>query len=241
MIATAKLNYKYFILCGWVAFCAMGFAAQNEADTLVRVGQDGVEQPKFTKRVAPQYPARAIKERLEGYVILEVTLRKSGEVDDIVVLRRLTQSKYGFEENAIAAVKQWLFEPALKDGEPVDARMTLKIDFVLDGKGQQLELLFWDVADHQPWQKRPEAFMDKQYFKAAHESSHLQTLISVRIDGNGEVIDFELEPDFLDHFSNADMMFQKIETALAAITWKPSSNEGEGLQTNINLLIPVPL
>jgi protein TonB len=101
------------------------------ADTIARVGQVGVEPPVFIKRVPPSYPERAIKIKLQGYVILEAILRKDGSVDDIKVLRGLGKGKFGFEDEAIQALKKWSFLPGKVSGRPADVRMTLKIDFVL--------------------------------------------------------------------------------------------------------------
>lgn len=104
---------------------------EPQGDTIARVGEVGVEPPVFTKKVQPSYPERAIKIRLQGYVILEAILRKDGSVDDIKVLRGLGKGKFGFEEKAAAALKQWTFLPGKVNGKPADVRMTLKIDFVL--------------------------------------------------------------------------------------------------------------
>jgi len=104
---------------------------EPQGDTIARVGEVGVEPPVFTKKVQPKYPERAIKIRLQGYVILEAILRKDGSVDDIKVLRGLGKGKFGFEEEAAAALRQWEFLPGKVNGKPADVRMTLKIDFVL--------------------------------------------------------------------------------------------------------------
>lgn len=101
-------------------------------DTIARVGEAGVEPPVFTKRVKPKYPERAIKIRIQGYVILEGILRKDGTVDDIKVLRGLGKGKFGFEEAAAAALRQWEFLPGKVNGKAADVRMTLKIDFVIN-------------------------------------------------------------------------------------------------------------
>ncbi len=103
----------------------------NTGDTIARVGQVGVEQPVFTKRVTPKYPERAVKIKLQGYVILEAILRKNGDIDGIKVLRPLGKGKFGFEDEAITALKKWVFLPGKVNGHPADVRMTLKIDFVL--------------------------------------------------------------------------------------------------------------
>lgn len=104
---------------------------EPQGDSIARVGQVGVEPPIFTKKVSPRYPDRAVKIRLQGYVILEAILRKSGEVDDIKVLRGLGKGKFGFEDEATQALQQWEFLPGKVNGKPADVRMTLKIDFVL--------------------------------------------------------------------------------------------------------------
>ena len=111
------------------------FDIPNEApDTtkeIARVGQVGVEAPIFTRQVAPEYPAKGLMVRLEGYVLLEAILRKSGEIDSISVLRGLGKGKFGFEEAAIAALEKWEFIPGAFNSKPADIRMTLKVDFKL--------------------------------------------------------------------------------------------------------------
>jgi len=104
---------------------------EPQGDTIARVGQTGVEPPVFTKKVRPKYPERAIKIKLQGYVILEAVLRKDGTVDDIKVLRGLGKGKFGFEEAAIQALEKWQFLPGKVNNKAADVRMTLKIDFVL--------------------------------------------------------------------------------------------------------------
>jgi len=100
-------------------------------DTIARVGQIGVEAPIITRRVLPKYPEKAVKVRLTGYVILEAVLGKDGSVRDIKVLRGLGRGKFGFEEAAMDALKQWEFLPGSVNGNAADVRMTLKIDFML--------------------------------------------------------------------------------------------------------------
>jgi protein TonB len=104
---------------------------EPQGDTVARVGMVGVEPPIFTNKVPPEYPEKAIKIKLQGYVILEAILRKDGSVDDIKVLRGLGKGKFGFEDEAIKALKRWQFLPGKVNNRPADVRMTLKIDFVL--------------------------------------------------------------------------------------------------------------
>ena len=78
----------------------------------------------------PTYPESARKEKVSGQVVLQVVVRKDGTVGDIQVLRS-PGSKYGFDEAAIAVVKEWRFKPGLQNGKPVDVYFTEVVDFVL--------------------------------------------------------------------------------------------------------------
>jgi hypothetical protein len=42
--------------------------------------------------------------------------------------------QYGAEEATIDAVKQWKFQPAMKDGKPVAVRMAAFVDFKRPGQ-----------------------------------------------------------------------------------------------------------
>ena len=68
--------------------------------------------------------------RLEGSVILQAVVRRDGTVGELHVLR-CTEPNMGFEEAAMDAVVQWLYEPATQDGRPVDVFFTVFVDFSL--------------------------------------------------------------------------------------------------------------
>jgi TonB family protein len=105
---------------------------ERSAAQIAMVGAAGVEPPVFTKRVPPEYPQKGVEIRLQGYVILQAILRKSGAIDDIQVLRGLGQGKFGFEDEAIASLQQWQFLPGKVNGRPADVRMNLRVDFILN-------------------------------------------------------------------------------------------------------------
>ena len=95
----------------------------------------GVEPPIIIKRVMPLYPPKAVKIKITGYVILEAVLRRDGSVSDIKILRGLAQGKFGFEEAAADAVRQWEFLPGKVNGQNADVMMNLKIDFMISNDG----------------------------------------------------------------------------------------------------------
>jgi TonB family protein len=93
-----------------------------------RVGGD-VKAPRVVHRVNPVYPEAARHERISGIVILEVLIGKDGRVKDTAVLKGLPD---GLSEAALAAVKQWEFEPATLNGQPVDVIFNLTTNFKID-------------------------------------------------------------------------------------------------------------
>jgi protein TonB len=67
-------------------------------------------------RVAPQYPAVALRQGLEGHVIVEFTVLRTGAVADIAVVES-THSV--FERAAIEAAGKFRYKPRVVDGETI--------------------------------------------------------------------------------------------------------------------------
>jgi TonB family protein len=84
---------------------------------------------------APLYPPAAEAARFEGKVYLELIVMADGSVGNVRVVE-CTHTKLGFEEASIKAVKQWRFEPAILDGEPVDYTMQFDLNFRSSGPGR---------------------------------------------------------------------------------------------------------
>jgi eukaryotic-like serine/threonine-protein kinase len=94
--------------------------------TPVRVGA-GVRQPRRTHHVDPRYPAAAYAARAEGTVKVEITIGRDGRVADA----RVVQSVPALDEAALAAVRQWQFEPTILAGQPVAVIDTVDVPFAL--------------------------------------------------------------------------------------------------------------
>jgi TonB family protein len=93
-----------------------------------RVG-GAVKAPKILRRVEPTYPVEARQARVSGIVIIEALIDRTGAVSDAVVLKPLP---FGLGDEAVKAVRQWQFEPATVDGQPVDVLFNLTVNFRLD-------------------------------------------------------------------------------------------------------------
>jgi periplasmic protein TonB len=78
--------------------------------------------PKLIKRVEPVYSGS----KLRGTVRLSLFVTQSGNVRTIKVIRRLDTS---LDRNAIQAVSQWRYQPALIDGRPAIVQITEDVAF----------------------------------------------------------------------------------------------------------------
>lgn len=79
--------------------------------------------------VAPIYPeeSRALKE--EGTVLLRVVVEASGKPSDVRVER--SSGSPSLDASAVQAVTQWVFKPAMKGREPVQATALVPVVFSL--------------------------------------------------------------------------------------------------------------
>jgi TonB family protein len=89
---------------------------------------DGVSQPKVIYKQEPQYTEEAKDEKIEGTVALQVVISTTGYAENIRVTRSLDP---GLDANAITAVSNWQFKPAMKDGQPVPVFATIEVTFHL--------------------------------------------------------------------------------------------------------------
>jgi protein TonB len=90
----------------------------------------GVTLPQPTRQVKAEYTAEAMRQMIEGDVLLGVVVKADGSVGAVDVKESL-DSVYGLDDNAVKAMKQWAFKPGTKDGKPVGVRVEVKMKFTL--------------------------------------------------------------------------------------------------------------
>lgn len=108
--------------------CAAIGAAQDDA-TVYAPGKE-VTVPRVRKEVKPRYTDEAKAANVQGTVGLDVVVLKDGTVGDVRVARSL-DAVHGLDEQAVKAMKQWLFDPGKKDGKPVPVRVDVELTFTL--------------------------------------------------------------------------------------------------------------
>jgi TonB family protein len=86
--------------------------------------------PKLQSNVQPEYPARARELGVSALVVLELDIDATGHVEKATVAQGADPAGYGFDEAALLAAKQLLFEPATEGGQPVPVRIQYRLRFV---------------------------------------------------------------------------------------------------------------
>ena len=120
-------------LAGAVAFLLGGGAllaqdaTDKSPDTVYAVG-NGVTAPKAVYIPDPQYTESARKKKIKGTVIIAMIVTAEGKVRELKVIKSLDP---GLDEQAVAAVSTWRFEPATKDGKPVAVHLPVQVTFRL--------------------------------------------------------------------------------------------------------------
>jgi TonB family protein len=84
--------------------------------------------PVPLRKVDPKYIPAAVAERVEGNVRLVAVIGKDGRVDAVRLLRHLDDR---LDQSALEAMSKWQFEPALRDGQPVEVDALIEIPFRL--------------------------------------------------------------------------------------------------------------
>jgi protein TonB len=108
-----------------IAGLAVGLRAQDIVDA-----GPGVILPTVITQVRPEYTAEAQAQRIEGKVLLAAVVLADGTVDNVSVDRSLDM-RYGLDQQAVKALKQWSFKPGTKDGKAVGVRIHVEMSFTL--------------------------------------------------------------------------------------------------------------
>jgi protein TonB len=78
--------------------------------------------------VKAQFTDEARRRNISGDVLLEIVVTRDGRVGDVKVLQGLGA---GLDERALAAVRQWQFAPARRQGQAVDVVVEVAVEFTL--------------------------------------------------------------------------------------------------------------
>jgi TonB family protein len=72
--------------------------------------------PKCTRCQPPEFTDAARKAHWQGNLLMKLAIDEQGQVTSAITL---AGAPYGVDEGAIATLRQWQFQPATKDGQPI--------------------------------------------------------------------------------------------------------------------------
>ena len=148
--------YRLNRLCATVALCSVAFLATRAQDKSAETNpapaasantdtkksgpvseQEKMDPPtpqvggSVTPPVAihmanPKYTAQARKAKFSGQVVVSMIVGTDGEPRDVHILRGVGM---GLDEEAMKAVKQYKFKPAMQNGKPVAVYVNVQVNF----------------------------------------------------------------------------------------------------------------
>lgn len=88
-----------------------------------------VTVPKQVKNVYPRFTPDALRAKVQGVVGMEAIVLPDGTVGEVRVVRSLDK-RYGLDDEAVKALKQWEFTPGKnKDGISVPVVIDVEMSF----------------------------------------------------------------------------------------------------------------
>jgi protein TonB len=92
----------------------------------IRVG-GGVQQTKLVSQPRPTYPLEAKQARIQGVVKLSAIIGKDGAIQHLEVV----SGHPLLIPSALDAVRQWVYQPTLLNGQPVEVMTDIDVNYTL--------------------------------------------------------------------------------------------------------------
>ncbi len=117
---------RYFLSISFAVKKAGQYDEKEFSKVIPRI--DTTQTPEPVRKVIPVYPPNCMEEKIEGKVLLRVSINKQGQVADVELIN---STHPDMDHAAIEALKQWKFEPAMKKDKPVAVEFPVIVDFKL--------------------------------------------------------------------------------------------------------------
>jgi TonB family protein len=113
----------------WLRMGVAAGAAQTQAPKALSVNSSVMEGNLISKK-DPVYPAeaKANKDTIDGPVVLSVVISKEGIPERVSVKQSL---RADYDRSAIDAVKEWRWKPFLLNGNPIEVKTTVTVNYTL--------------------------------------------------------------------------------------------------------------
>ena len=219
-----------------LVFCFGGplVAQQTSPPALpVKIGHDKLVGKLVTK-VGPAYPPLARQARIQGAVVMDVIIDKTGAVTNV----HLVSGHPMLAPAAIEAVKKWQYTPYLLNGKPVEVDTTIEVRFQLsDGGNGPVGYPSQFIAVDPPEEENSTALVavkivEPVYPLGAGQTAQGRIWVRLLVSETGEVKSADALTD--------DAYFSKAATD-AALQWqfKPFLRDGMAIPETTRVLFVV--
>lgn len=87
-----------------------------------------MQNAMILRKVMPNYPPLAKAAHVQGVIHLQAIIAADGTVQELTVL----SGPALLQQAAIDAVRQWVYQPTLLNGQPVSVETTIDVNFTLN-------------------------------------------------------------------------------------------------------------
>jgi len=111
---------------------------QRHKDKMVDTGQaplkiESIQKPRLIRKIKPVYPKEALRNMVQGKVIMEAVTDVYGRVAEVGKV----SGHPLLIKAAMDAMKQWVYEPYILDKKPRAVRFTVVVNFNLNNKEKE--------------------------------------------------------------------------------------------------------
>jgi protein TonB len=112
-----------FALSFLLAYSALGQRPAPPANT--PTVRSILTSPRLIRQIQPEYPSIARQRHILGLVIVEIHISATGHVTST----RVIGGHPLLVQAALTAVRQWIYEPFIFDGVPIEISSTVALSF----------------------------------------------------------------------------------------------------------------
>jgi len=102
-------------------------ADQQDSKKDVHSVRPEMMQANLISKVSPVYPPDAKKARIQGTVVLDAVIGKTGHVENLKVASGPSE----LLQSSLDAVRQWKYKPFLLNGNPIEVKTTISVVYTL--------------------------------------------------------------------------------------------------------------
>jgi TonB family protein len=95
-----------------------------------RDGTPGLVSPQVVFEKKPEYTSEAMRAKVQGVVEVEAIVNDDGSVGRVKIVRSL-DDRFGLDQKALDAVRQWRFRPGTRFGKAVPVLVLIELTFTL--------------------------------------------------------------------------------------------------------------